>query len=457
MSRGRFIIFSVVLDAVLVNAGFVLAFLLRFGGELPAFNFRAYLLSAPLLTVIYLGGAWTYGLYAPERAETLWAVVRGALAAVTAGTLLTAAVAFFGGARTASFARSTFLIAWVLDLLLLIGWRLVFLRFGRVRWPEQRVLIVGTDRAAVELAEEVRRRDRWGWTVTGLLDAGTAPGHPAPAEAGGFSVLGSATDAARIAGEHGATRVIVVSPIALRELVESLVLADEADVRIDVVPELYEIFIGTVDTIVGDVPLMEITHATVPRYYAAVKRGLDVVFALVGLLVCSPLLLAGALAVAIDDGLPVLFSQERVGRHRRPFRIHKLRTMVKDAEEASGPVLAEPDDERITRVGRHLRKYRVDEIPQLVNVLRGEMSFVGPRPERPHFVEQYIAETPGYAERFNVKPGATGLAQVSGGYATTPERKLKYDLIYMYHQTLAMDAQIVAETLRVVLTGRGAR
>ena len=146
-----------------------------------------------------------------------------------------------------------------------------------------------------------------------------------------------------------------------------------------------------------------------------------------------------------------------MGRDLRPFRMHKLRTMVKDAERDSGPVLAVSDDERITRAGRFLRRYRLDEIPQLVNIIKGEMSFVGPRPERPYFVEHYLAETPGYRERFTIRPGVTGLAQVSGGYATTPERKLKYDLIYMYHQTLAMDAQIVAETLRVVLTGRGAR
>jgi lipopolysaccharide/colanic/teichoic acid biosynthesis glycosyltransferase len=131
--------------------------------------------------------------------------------------------------------------------------------------------------------------------------------------------------------------------------------------------------------------------------------------------------------------------------------------MIKDAEEATGPVLAEEGDARITTVGRFLRKFRIDEFPQLINILRGEMSFVGPRPERPYFVEQYLKEVNGYRERFNVKPGVTGLAQVSGSYATNPERKLKYDLIYIYHQTPAMDMQIVAETLRVVLTGRGAR
>jgi len=164
-----------------------------------------------------------------------------------------------------------------------------------------------------------------------------------------------------------------------------------------------------------------------------------------------------AIAIVLQDGFPIFFSQERVGRDLRPFRVHKLRTMIKDAEKTTGPVLAEEGDARITTVGRILRKFRIDEFPQLVNILKGEMSFVGPRPERPYFVEQYLNKVNGYRERFNVKPGLTGLAQVSGSYATTPERKLKYDLIYIYHQTPAMDMQIVAETLRVVLTGRGAR
>lgn len=264
-------------------------------------------------------------------------------------------------------------------------------------------------------------------------------------------------DVARIVGNHRANRVIISSPIALRELVESLVLADGVNVRVDVVPELYEVFIGTVDSIVGDVPLMEISHTTVPRYYAVAKRAVDLLVALVGLVLTSPLLLAASASIVICDGLPVFYSQERVGRDMKPFRIHKLRTMIRDAEDDTGPVIAEVDDARITAVGKILRRFRIDEIPQLVNILAGEMSFVGPRPERPHFVEKYLAEVPGYRERFKVKPGITGLAQVSGSYATTPERKLKYDLIYIYHQRPVLDVQIVVDTLRVVLTGRGAR
>jgi len=202
---------------------------------------------------------------------------------------------------------------------------------------------------------------------------------------------------------------------------------------------------------------MQITRASSPAWFTTAKRIVDIVAAGLLLVLLSPVLLAAALAILLSMGRPVVFSQERTGRELKPFAVHKFRTMVRDAEKISGPVLAEADDPRITGVGRFLRRYRIDELPQLVNILKGDMSFVGPRPERPFFVEQHLAEIPGYRERFRVQPGVTGLAQVMGGYATTPQRKLKYDLIYLYHQSLAMDVQIIVETIRVVLTGRGAR
>lgn len=455
LSRTRFVALSVVLDAVFVNVATVLAFLVRFGGRLPAFNFGAYLLIAPFATAIYVGSAWACGLYDPERVETTWNVVWAAVGAVTIGTVLVAAVAFFGGERTASFARLTILIGWAFGMVLLVAWRLLFLRTGGVRWPEQRVILVGVGPVSVELAGELSRRAKWGWRVCGLVDPQEGPAHAA--EVGGYPVLGGSDSIADVALAQNANRIIVVSPVALRELVESLVLAHGLRVRVDVVPELYEIFIGKVDALIGDIPLMKITESSVPRYYRAAKRAIDILLALVVLVVSSPFLLLGALGVVLTDGFPVVFRQERVGRGMKNFDVYKLRTMVKDAEKLSGPVLAEEADPRITRVGRILRRYRIDELPQLFNILNGDMSFVGPRPERPFFVEQYLSQIPGYAERFRVKPGVTGLAQVSGGYATTSERKLKYDLIYMYHQNLAMDAQIIAETLKVVLTGHGAR
>lgn len=453
MSRSRFILVSVVLDALLVNVGIVAAFFLRFGGELPTFNFAPYVALSPLITVLYLGSGYVFGLYEPERTEGTWELGRAVFQAVTLGTVLTVAVAFFAGPRFFSFSRLAILIAWAAQFALLVGWRAALLRFTSVLWPEQRILVVGTNELAVELAHELEQRAGWGYRVVGLLQHGDVRGD-VPAD---LPVLGTAHEVTEVVRRERIDRVIVASPFALRELIEDMALNNESDVRVEVIPELYEIFIGTVDSTVSDIPLMELTRPAAPGWYVSTKRLLDVLVSLLALVVLSPLLLVVCALILVTMGWPVFFRQERVGRAGRTFDVLKFRTMVKDAEALSGPVLAEADDPRITPLGRFMRKTRIDELPQLANILVGDMSFVGPRPERPFFVEQFVKEIPGYRERFKVKPGVTGLAQVSGGYATTPERKLKFDLIYMYHQNLLMDLQILVETVRVVLTGRGAR
>jgi exopolysaccharide biosynthesis polyprenyl glycosylphosphotransferase len=455
MSRARFVIVSVIFDAVAYNAAVIAAFLLWFRA-LPEFNFAPFVSAAPYLTVGFVVGAWVYGLYDPERAEGFWQVVRGSATASTLTLLLTLGGLRLAGESFNAFPRPVILIAWPLQLLLLVGWRSLSTRITPIRWPEQRVLVVGTGALAVELADELTRRAKWGYRVVGLVARpedgvrGTdlLPGSP--------PVLGTVDGLRALVMDNAIDRVIVASPVAIRELVEDITLSGEAAVRVDVVPELYEIFIGEVDSIVSDIPLMEITHRP-PQWYTALKRIIDVASALVLLVVLSPILLLAAIAVLVSMGRPVLFGQDRLGKDMKPFRVHKFRTMVRDAEAESGPVLAGEADPRITPVGGFLRRYRIDELPQLVNILMGEMSFVGPRPEREFFIKDFVRDIPGYRERFRIKPGATGLAQVSGGYATTPERKLKYDLIYMYHQNLLMDVRIVADTVRVVLTGRGSR
>lgn len=453
MPRGRFIALSLVLDALLVNAGIVAAFVIRFGGQLPTFNFEPYVALSPLITVLYLAAGYVFGLYEPERTESTWELAQAAFQAVTLGTILTVAVAFFAGPRFFSFSRLAIIIAWVVQFLLLVGWRALLLRFTSVLWPEQRILIVGTTDLAVELASELEQRAGWGYRVVGLVRRVEFEDVAESA----FPVLGTAHDVTDIVAREHIDRVIIASPVALRELIEDMALNNESDVRVEVIPELYEIFIGTVDSTVSDIPLMELTKPAAPGWYVSTKRLLDIVVSLAALIVLSPLLVAVMLSILLTMGWPVFFTQERVGRHGRTFHVIKFRTMVNNAEALSGPVLAEEDDPRITKLGRFMRSTRIDEVPQLVNILLGQMSWVGPRPERPFFVNQYVNEIPGYRERFKVKPGVTGLAQVSGGYATTPERKLKFDLIYMYHQNLLMDVQIIVETVRVVLTGHGAR
>jgi exopolysaccharide biosynthesis polyprenyl glycosylphosphotransferase len=456
MSRARFVIISVIFDAVAYNAAVLAAYVVRFGFGIPAFNLAPFLLLTPYLTLVFLAAAYVYGLYDPERVEGLWPVVRGAATASTLALLLTLGVLQLSGSAFDPIPRLVVMIAWVLQMVLLIGWRALSTRITPIRWPEQRVLVVGTGALAVELAEELGRRSKWGYRVIGLVardEDGTKGATPL---LGSPPVLGTVQGLRGLVHEYAIDRVIVASPVALRELVEDITMSGESRVRVDVVPELYEIFIGEVDSIVADIPLMEITHKSA-QSYTAFKRLMDFLSAVLLIVVLSPVLLLAGLAVLVSMGWPVLFGQERLGKDMKPFRVHKFRTMVRDAEAASGPVLAEEEDPRITPVGRFLRRYRIDELPQLINIVAGEMSFVGPRPERAFFANDFVRDIPGYRERFRIKPGATGLAQVSGGYATTPERKLKYDLIYMYHQNLLMDVRIVADTIRVVLTGRGSR
>jgi exopolysaccharide biosynthesis polyprenyl glycosylphosphotransferase len=460
MTRRLFAGLSLALDAVLVNAAFVGAYFLWFRGAPPTFNFGPFLSLWPVLTLVYLAAGYVNGLYSPERTQSAWTVGRAAFLSVTVGVTATAAISFFAGTAFFSFSRAVILIAWALQIALLVGWRTVALRLTPIRWPEQRVLIVGAGSTAAELAHGIEHRAAWGYRVVGLVSREEAPSADLLSEGGGspgVPVLGTVADVPRLVREHAIERVIVASPGSLRELVEELALSDESSVHVEVVPELYEIFIGTVDTVVGDIPLMELTRATTPPWYPPFKRLVDIAGSLVLLILLAPVLLVAMLAILVTMGRPVFFVQERSGKAMKPFRCLKLRTMVRDAEKTSGPVLAADADPRITPLGNVLRRFRIDELPQLVNIIAGQMSFIGPRPERPFFVERYVQEIPGYRERFKVKPGATGLAQVSGGYATTPERKLKYDLIYMYHQDLLMDAQILVETARVVLTGHGAR
>ena len=194
------------------------------------------------------------------------------------------------------------------------------------------------------------------------------------------------------------------------------------------------------------------------RIQGVFKRTGDLLLSLCMLIVLSPLIGLTAAAIKVDSRGAAIFSQERIGRGRRPYMLHKFRSMVADAEKFSGPVWAQDEDPRITRVGRFIRKWRIDELPQLWNVLKGEMSFVGPRPERDFFIRQLEERIPFYAERFTAKPGLTGWAQVSYGYGASVEdaiEKLNYDLFYIKNMSFLMDAMIVLRTIKIVIFGKG--
>ena len=190
------------------------------------------------------------------------------------------------------------------------------------------------------------------------------------------------------------------------------------------------------------------------------KRSTDLIISLAMLILFLPLILVTAILIKIDSTGPVLFSQERVGKNKNPYLLYKFRSMVQDAEKQTGPVWASDNDKRITRVGTIIRKWRIDELPQLWNVLKGDMSFVGPRPEREFFVKKLEDIIPYYGERFSVKPGITGWAQVCYGYGASVDdtvEKVNYDLFYIKNMSSFMDLMIILRTIKIVLFGKGAR
>ena len=223
-------------------------------------------------------------------------------------------------------------------------------------------------------------------------------------------------------------------------------------VRAYIAPKISDIIIrGAEDIRLFDTPLMLCRNYGLDYEQRLFKRTFDIIFSLFALVVASPFMIAAAIAVKIYDGGPVFYKQKRLTFNGREFDVLKFRSMVVDAEKLSGPVLASDDDPRITPIGKFLRKVRLDELPQLINILKGEMSVVGPRPERPELTEKYKQEMPEFGFRLKVKAGLTGYAQVTGVYDTVPYDKLKMDLMYIENYSFRMDMQIILMTIKTML------
>ncbi len=393
---------------------------------------------------------YIFGLYDDLRSQRYREVVGHVVSACLGQVVLVSSVFYLSNGI---FPRSVILIFGVLNVVLLSVWRTYVKSCLKVI---RRVLIVGENlESARAIAAEISRNPWMGLRIVGLV---TGEGAESPPHDLDVPVLGVLEHTSRVVDEHDIDEIVFASERSWKDRVlDSLgQLQLQRPVRIAIQPSVYEIAIGRLRHInLHDTPLIEIRRNPNEPLSRLMKRSFDLLFSTVGLVLSFPLGIAIAAGVLISSGGPIFYAQERIGLGGRPFRLIKFRTMIPEAEGVAEERLAEPDDPRVTGFGGFLRRFRLDEIPQFVNVLKGDMSFVGPRPERPGFVRQFSSTLPGYNERHKVKPGMTGLAQVRGYYDTAAENKLRYDLAYIYNYSFSLDLLIILETIKVILVRRG--
>jgi sugar transferase (PEP-CTERM system associated) len=403
------------------------------------------------LLSLYANGLYDFG----ERLSARLLIIRMLR---TFSILAVACWAVYFLVPTVQTGRGIFALALVFGASFVFAWRVVLRWVLRTERFAERVLIVGADSKAIDIARETLQRKHLGYRVIGFLDDDPA--------LQGVSILnprviGTTSQACRLALQHGATRVVVAAiDYRGRLSMDALLECKTNGIRVQEGSSYYEQITGKI-MIEGlrKSWLIFSDGFMVSRGALFAKRLLDLVASTVGLVLASPLMVLVALAVKLDSPGPIFFRQDRVGRAGREFTLWKFRSMRTDAE-AGGARWAVQGDTRVTRVGRFIRKTRLDELPQLWNVLVGDMSLVGPRPERKMFVDQLQEVCPYYEQRLVVRPGLTGWAQIKAPYASSFEEsieKLKFDLYYIKNLSLFLDVSILLSTARIVLLGRGAR
>ena len=467
MRHTRLRVAQVVADAVTAAGGLAAAYYLRFEGPIhPAIlggqppDPQHYQAAGLVAAVVVVGVFLAMGVYRYRRGtefiDELFSLI-GAMAVAT--LVLTALVGLY---REGSFqySRSTILY-WAVVATTLVAIARYAIRRYQARQRKRgrgtdRAVVVGEGAAAGLVIQRMRMFPDYGYQLVGVLADGLEQG----AEFGGVQVLGATGDLSRVVRN----RDIGVVFIALPELSQDRVLklmdtCDGSGAEFRIVPSMLELMTTqvTADQLDG-IPLLQFRHGLdIAGPKVVIKRVFDFTVALIGMVVLSPVLLLLALLVRASSNGPILIHQQRVGLHNAVFDMHKFRTMRADAEEETGPVWAEAADPRRTTMGRILRRLSLDELPQLWNVLRGEMSLVGPRPERPVFVREFNDQFAQYSDRHQVRPGITGWAQVNDLRGQTPvDERLLYDLYYIENWSLQFDLKILLITLVRVFTHKNA-
>ena len=448
------ILIKIILDAAILTVSFGFAYWVRFRSNIfPILkgipSFGGYYHAVPVMCLLVIFFMRGHRLYSDKRSHYEFDEFIDIIKSVTSAMLVLMAVTFLY--REFSYSRGLIVIAWATNIMFLSLWRFVFSAvldsISRLRGHTRRFLVIGTGEKGHAVAEKIRNSKRQGYKLVGLLSTDTS----AHRHANDIKVLGSLENLKEIISKYKIDEVILAQTgLAHNKVADIIVECEKSMVTFKMMADLLGLMTSQIDagtlygvTLLGlkDSPL----NSTANRF---LKRCVDIFGSLSGLLLFAAPFMIIAILIKKDSNGPVFYRQERTGEDGRSFWIYKFRTMKKDAEKETGPVWAKENDSRRTQIGEFLRKYNIDELPQLINVLAGDMSLVGPRPERPHFVRQFREDIPRYMSRHKIKSGMTGWAAVNGLRGDTSiEERTKYDLYYIENWSLLFDLKIILMSL----------
>jgi exopolysaccharide biosynthesis polyprenyl glycosylphosphotransferase len=418
----------------------------------------ASVVAVPFFWLLLYGLISTYQkVYGKSRTKELTDSLWGSLA----GVALMAGIVYSADLATGHFSASSWFTYAGLQAGFLGFWRLMYLtrlkhqiKIRKIGFP---TLMVGSNDKAVDLYKELEAsRGSQGYDFVGFLNIeNNSPTKLAPF----MPNLGYYYDLPQVIKSQGIEEVIIALESSEHDRIQKLMalLADQ-QVAVKVLPDMYDFITGTVKmNYLFGTALIEVNPWFMPAWQQNLKRLMDLSFSVLVLILASPLFFIIIAGIKLTSKGPVIFQQERRGLHDQPFNMYKFRTMCNNAE-AQGPQLSSEDDPRVTRFGRFLRQYRLDELPQFLNVIKGDMSLVGPRPEREYFIKQIMEIAPNYKHLLRVKPGITSWGQVKFGYAENVNEmiaRMKYDLLYIENMSLSMDLKILFYTVYIIFQGRG--
>lgn len=414
------------IDIIIVNLSIYVSFIIKFGFNPPEFNFKPFLDMIPFISISYLIFMYVFGLNDILQ-NTAYEMVYSISLTVISLLITTSFISFF--LRNFSYPRSVLLISTIVQLVFLSCWRIIAWKINRIKHGIKSCLIVG-DSYIEDLSKKILSRHKDIYNIKFICSS----------KSSNLFYFVDNVDIIFICSD--------VNALTKNKIIERTISLNK---KIYIIPDMYDIaLLNSKLSRVDDIPLLKVPRIGLTIEERFFKRILDIVASILGIIIFSPIMIIMAIAIKVTDKGNIFYKQERLTIGNKVFNVLKFRTMVMNAENLTGPVLAGEEDPRITKVGKFMRATRIDEIPQFFNILLGDMSIVGPRPERPYFVEKYNKVIEEYKFRTLVKAGLTGLAQVLGKYNTEARDKLRYDLLYIKNYSILLDFKIILQTIKIM-------